>query len=469
MAFLENLILTSTDNFLGSPKVNTVNVKQFLTWHYPLIGVLLGSLLIAGSMGTYTNWDAQLEYEATQNVAQVGFPYVSSGYMINQPPLGFYIAAPFSSSYLDGVYMSTTFGLGAVALVYVLGTVLYGRRTGIVASSLFGLVPWHVYMSRIFLIDNQCLFWSLLFLVFGVLAVKKNSQKFVTFAGIFFALAFLTKLFAVFALIPMFLIIIICRKKSPFKLTPKNIFMFLLPAIILQAIWYGGFAQQNFEAVYFSTDLYHPVLVDAPLEYLSTIYVNSAGNALFLATVVAMAVALVYKKRLNEFLRIDVICIFTIAVISGLNMLLVLGFHLTVPYVSVFKYTYFALPFFCIIAGSIADKAPLLLNSEDWKNKREWVKPTLIGIGFALALLSLLESIAFLNSWVSYASFGVDSVTYYPFNLYMDTPTPGLVPTMHYFGLVLVGVSVFLPVVFDKRKAATEKANTKLSDKNNPA
>ena len=449
--------------------MNPKNAKQLLIRYYPLIGVLMGSLIVAASMGTYTNWDAQLEYEATQKVTQVGFPYVSSGYMINQPPLGFYIAAPFSSAYLDGVYVSTAFGLGAVALVYALGTVLYGRRTGTVAASLFGLVPWHVYMSRIFLIDNQYLFWSLLFLIFGVLAVKKNSQKFVAFSGIFFALAFLTKLFAVFALIPMVLIIIICRKKSAFKLIPKNIFLFLLPSIILQAIWYGGFAHQNFEAVYFSTDLYHPVLVDAPLEYLSTIYVNSAGNALFLATVVSLAVALVYEKRLNELLRIDAVCIFTIVVISGLNMLLVLGFHLTVPYVSVFKYAYFALPFFCILAGSIADKAPLLLNSEDWKNKREWAKAALIGFGFVLSLLSLLESTRFLNSWVSYASFGVDSVTYYPFNLHTGTVYPGLVPTIHYVGLLLVVVSIFLPVLFDRIKGATEKTNSRLSDKNNPA
>lgn len=448
--------------------MNPKKSKQFLVKHYPLIGVLLGSLLIASSMGTYINWDAQLEYEATQNVAQVGFPYVSSGYMINQPPLGFYFAAPFSLSYLEGVYLSTAFGLGAVALVYALGTLLYGRKTGIVASALFGLVPWHVYMSRIFLIDNQCLFWSLLFLVFGVLAVRKNSQKFVEFAGVFFAVALLTKLFAVFALVPMFLFVILYREKSLFKLTAKNIFFFLLPSIILQVIWYGGFAHQNFEAVYFSTDLYHPVLVDAPLGYLSTIYVNSAGYALFLSTFVSLAVALAYEKRLNEFLGKDAVCVFTIAVISGLNMLLVLGFHLTVPYVSVFKYAYFALPFFCILAGSIVDKAPLLLNSTDWKNKREWVKPALIVFGFVLALLSLYESIGFLNSWVSYASFGVDSVTYYPFNLYMDTTYPGIVSIMHYVGLGLVVVSVFLPFLFKRRKAAIENANSKLSDKNNP-
>ena len=166
---------------LGSHNVDTKSLKQFLIAHYPLIGVLLGSFLIAASMGTYTNWDSQLEYEAASNVLTSGFPMLSTGFMINQPPLGFYTAAPvfqlFGLSYLNGVALATAFGLGSVALVYALGTLLYGRKTGLVASALFGLIPWHVYMSRIFLIDNQCLFWSLLFLVFGVLAVKRNSDK----------------------------------------------------------------------------------------------------------------------------------------------------------------------------------------------------------------------------------------------------------------------------------------------------
>lgn len=192
------------------------SAKLFLSRHYPLLGILLGSFLVAISMGTYTNWDSALEYEVAKNILTSGFPYLEDGYMINQPPLGFYLSASifrlFHLSYLTGVYLSTVFGLGTVVLVYILGTLMYGSKTGVVASGLFGLIPWHVYMSRILLIDNQCLFWSLLFLVFGILAVKRNSQKIVALAGLFFALALLTKLFAVFFLIPMMIIILLYRK-----------------------------------------------------------------------------------------------------------------------------------------------------------------------------------------------------------------------------------------------------------------
>ena len=427
------------------------SLKQFALAHYPVLGVLLGCFIITVSMGTYTNWDSQLEYEAASSVLTSGFPMLSTGFMINQPPLGFYTAAPifqlFGLSYLNGVALATAFGLGSVALVYALGTLLYGRKTGLVASALFGLVPWHVYMTRIFLIDNQCLFLSLLFLVFGVLAVKRNSEKLVLSAGVFFALAFLTKLFAVFILVPLLLFVFLNRKEVTFKVTKRKLLLFLAPSIILQAIWYGGFANQNFSAVYFSSDLSHPVYVDAPTAYLPTILVNSTGIFLFAASFFAIAFAVAYRKKLAGHLRTDLLCVATIAVISGLNLLLVLGFRLTVPYVSVFKYTYLALPFLCLIAASITDKGAGLLGSMEWKNKIQWIKPVLIAVGLVIVFASLLESVQFLNRWVDYAWFGVDTVTYYPFNLFSKTIFSDILMPLQYFGLALVVCSMFLPTI----------------------
>ena len=253
---------------LGTSKLDERKLKAFLTTHYPLIGVLLASFLITTSMGTYTNWDAQLEFEAASNVLIRGFPYVTTGLMINQPPLGFYAAASvlgtFGLSYLNGVGLASAFGLGCVALVYALGAMLYGKRTGLVAAALFGFVPWHIYMSRIFLIDNQYLFFSLLFLTVGVLAVKRNSEKLVLAAGVFFALAFLTKLFAVFTLVPLLLIVYLNRKEGVFKLSGRKVLFFVLPSIVLQAVWFGGFSHQNLFWGFLHSDLTHPVLVTDP-------------------------------------------------------------------------------------------------------------------------------------------------------------------------------------------------------------
>ncbi len=426
--------------------------KSFLALlkeHYQLSGVLIGAFLVTLSTGTYTNWDAQLEFEAATSVVTRGFPFVTNGLMINQPPLGFYMDAPvfhaFGLSYANGAGLAAAFGLGAVVLVYALGTMLYDKRTGLVAAALFGIVPWHVYMSKIFLIDNQNLFFSLFFLAAGVLAVRKNSQKLLAVAGVFFAVAFMTKLFAVFMLVPLLLIIFLQRKQLTFKINLSNVLIFLVPTFVLQAVWFGGFANQNFFGVYLASDITHPVLVANPsLMFLPLILVKSAGWFLFVAGLFSLALSVFYKKIFAKILRLDAVCVGSVAGIAGLNLFLVFGLHLTVPYVSVFKYDYLALPFYCLLSASLVAKSGLLLGSVDLKNKVHLVKPVLVGAGLLLLLASLLESTAFLTKWVGFVAFGVDSITYYPFNIYSGTAN-GFSPALAYVALVLMVLSLVGP------------------------
>lgn len=432
--------------------------KAFIGEHYQLIAILIASFLIAFPMGTYTNWDSQLEYEAATSILTRGFPYVTTGLMINQPPLGFYtgalVFATLGLSYLNGVGLVTAFGLGNVALVYALGTLLYGKKTGLVAAALFGFVPWHVYLSRIFLIDNQYLFFSLLFIVIGVLAIRGKSEKLVLASGVAFALAFLTKLFAIFSLIPLLLIVYLNRKEGAFKLTKKNILLFVIPSLVLQAIWFGVFANQNFWGVYFSSDFSHPELIDNPIwAFLPITLVKATGWFLFITIVFSLAVGLMYRHKLERLLRFDAVCLGTIAVIVGLNLLLVFGFHLIVPYISVLKYNYLALPFFCLLAGSLADKGKILIGSIELKNKSGLLSPVLIGVGLVLLFASLLESTLFLNDWTGFVSFGVDSVTYYGFNLFSKAMSEALLEPLHFAGLLLAVGSLLTPstVVLLKR------------------
>ncbi len=403
-------------------------------------------------MGTYTNWDAKLEYEAVTSILTRGFPYVTTGLMINQPPLGFYTAAfalaALGESYLNCVGVATAFGLGCVVLLYVLGTLLYGKKTGLVASALFGLVPWHVYMSKIFLIDNQYLFLGLLFLIMGILAVKHNSEKLVVSAGVFFALAFLTKLYAVLMLIPLVLIVLLNRKESNFKLTARKVALFILPSIILQMIWFGVFANQNFFGVYFSSDFTHPELIANPtLEFLPIILSKSAGMFLFIALFLSLALSIIYRKKLAVFLRSDTASLGTVLIIMGLDMLLVVGFNLTVPYVSAIKYNYTALPFFCLLAASLADKSAVLINSIKRK-KKDLLIPVLVGAGLVLLFSSMTENTIFLNGWTGFVAFGVDSVTYYGFNLFSEAVNRNMLDALHQSALILIVTSIIVEPLF---------------------
>ena len=434
------------------------NFRAFLSAHYQLIGVLIGAFLVLASTGTYTNWDSQLEFEAASGVVTRGFPFLSTGLMINQPPLGFYLDAPvfhaFGLSYTVGVSFITAFGLGSIALVYALGTLLYGKKTGLVASALFGISPWQVFMSRIFLIDVQCLFLSLLYLIVGILAVRRNSEKLVLVTGVVFGLAFLTKLFAVFMLIPL-LLIVYAEKSGRFKLTLKKALLFLLPALVLQGVWFGGLANQNFFAVYLASDFTHPVLISDPsIVFLPRTLVESAGWFLPIATVFSLALSIFYSKLFTRTIKVDAVCVGTILGVASLDLLLVFGFHLIVPYVSALKYNYLTLPFYCLLAASLVNKSGSLVRSMDSKRIIHKIKPVLVGIGLILLFASMVESVIFLNNHESdgLVWFDVDSNgNYFPFNLF-SSGVGSFFQEIHYATIVLMVLSIVFPLLVSSLK-----------------
>ena len=427
-------------------------LRAFAATNWQITIVLLGAFLVAASTGVYTNWDAQLEFEAASNVVTHGFPLVTTGLMINQPPLGFYMDSPVfhlaGLSYQNGVGVVTAFGLGCVVLVYVLGVLLYGKNTGLVSAALFSVVPWHVYLSRIFLIDNQYLFFSLLTLILGVVALRRQSDKLLLASGVFFAAAFLTKLFAVFMLVPLALMAYFYGKDGKFQLTAKKTLLFLAPTVVTQTIWYGVIANQNFFAVYLSSDFTHPELVANPaLAFLPIVLVKSIGWLLLLAAVLALALPLFFRKVFAGRAWLDAVYVVTIVAVAAANLLLVFGFHLKVPYISVVKYNYAALPFYCLLAASLADKGARLLAEVKLRRRRELVKSVVAAVGLVLLAAALVESVVFLVEWEGFVSFGVDSVVYYGFEVY--SPVADYFAEFHYLGLAMILASLTLPLLFN--------------------
>jgi 4-amino-4-deoxy-L-arabinose transferase-like glycosyltransferase len=351
-------------------------------------------------------------------------------------------------SYLNGVGVVTAFGLGCVVLVYVLGVLLYGKNTGLVAAALFSMVPWHVYLSRIFLIDNQYLFFSLLALIVGAMAMRRQSDKLLLVSGVLFAVAFLTKLFAVFMLVPLALLVYFYRRDGNFHLTAKKTLLFLAPTVITQAIWYGAIANQNFFAVYLSSDFTHPeVIADPVLGFLPIVLVKSIGWFLLLAAALALALPLFFRKVFARRAWLDAVCVITIVAVAAANLLLVFGFHLKVPYISVVKYNYAALPFYCLLAASLADKGARLLAEAKLPGRRELAKSVVAAVGLVLLVAALVESVVFLVEWEGFVSFGVDSVVYYGFEVY--SPVADYFAEFHYLGLAVILTSLTLHLLFN--------------------
>src|SRR5208283_994721 len=234
-------------------------IKKLLSENYPLLSILIGIILVSLSIGPYQNGDTLWEYEAATGVIKWGMPYViSSGNIINQPPIAFYIEALFfqifGSSINTGVTLVTLFGLGSIVLVYKIGKELYDKPTGLFAAALFALTPWELVLSRSFLIDAQCLFLSLLCLLIEIIDIRKGSFKLFMVTGALFAAAFLTKLFAVFLLIPLLLFSVYYRPKN-LRHRFSWVGAFFLPVLISSFLWYQVISGQGVISIFYQSDL----------------------------------------------------------------------------------------------------------------------------------------------------------------------------------------------------------------------
>jgi 4-amino-4-deoxy-L-arabinose transferase-like glycosyltransferase len=346
------------------------DIKKFLSENYLLLSILIGTTLVSLSIGPFQNGDTQWEYDAALGVIRWGIPYASTwGNIINQPPLGFYFEALFfeifGASITFGTTLITLFGLGSAFLVYKIGKELYGKPTGLLAAALFALTPWELALSRSFLTDTQCLFFSLLCLYIGIIAIRKRSIRLSLLSGVFFAAALLTKDFAAFILIPLFLFYLYSRPKNP-KLILEQLTFFSAPALLFSWLWYQVILGKGLLYMFRSSDFsdvnYSGVTVSP--SFLFRFLWNYSLGAFFVAAVVfSLLVLLLFRKELPKISQIDLICVATILPILMIDLILGVGFNLKAPYTAAVKYDYQALPFFCLIAASLVGKCVSLLKS----------------------------------------------------------------------------------------------------------
>ena len=242
----------------GSAKHNGgARLKRLINDYYPLLAVLAGFLLVVSSLGPFTNGDTAWELDATSGVLNNGLPYANGHYLIDQPPIGFFLQAAwaniFGLSIQEGTVFTALMGLVCLYLVYVIGAALYGRVTGVLAAALMAFSPWHLILSRAYLIDVQCLLFSLLSLAVAVYAFRRRSFGLFLASGIIFAVAFNTKLYAVFALIPILMFFLFHRPKRLLHAVGW-LAAFGLPTLIASFLWYETIAGINMSSIVLHSD-----------------------------------------------------------------------------------------------------------------------------------------------------------------------------------------------------------------------
>ena len=377
------------------------DVKKFLSENYPLLSILVGITLVSLSIGPFQNGDTDWQFAAVNGVLRWGLPYVNTfGNLINQPPLGFYVEAlffnGFGASIINGTVLVTLLGLGSTFVIYKIGKEIYGKPTGLFAAALFALSPWELVLSRSFLIDAQCLFFSLLCLYIGILAIRKGSVKLSMVSGILFAAALLTKNFAAFILLPLFLFLLYSRPKNK-GLFLKQVIAFLLPVLLVSLLWYQVVLGKDILYMFQHSDFSDPNYSGVVLSYSFVgvfLWNYGLGSLFVVAAAFSLLLLFAFRHELLKAFRFDVICLATILPILIVNMILGAGLNLKAPYNNAIMYDYQALPFFCLIAASLVGKCLSLLNLTKLKSKlnRKLVLTT-VAVGVILLAAAIFASI----------------------------------------------------------------------------
>jgi len=373
-----------------------------LSESYPLLGILIGTVLVSASIGPLHNIDTQLEFDAASGVIKWGLPYITYKNMINQPPLGFYTEAlflkVFGLSYNTGVALITLIGLGCTVLVYQLGKTLYGKPTATLASALFALTTWQFALCRSFLIDAQCLFFSLLSLLAGIYAIRKDSVILFMISGTLFATALLTKFFAVFTLIPL-TFFYFYHRQSKLRRVPAVVAYFL-PTLLFLVVWYQILnADRGLISIIVIEDFnnFNPIGAVPSFFFVINYLLDGLGALFLIATALSLIVSFADRRLFAKLLPFDLMCLASILAVGSINTFLAVGLNLKSPYINPIKYDYQFLPFFSLLAASLVGKCFLLFNSAKSKEKLSKLLFSIASVGLVLLAASMLLNMNFLN------------------------------------------------------------------------
>ena len=118
----------------------------------------------------------------------------------------------FGVSPLGGRLLAVAFGMGTVWLTYAIGTRLYGRRVGVLAALLIGVMPYTVVVDRQILLDSPMAFFATLGLYFLIRFIQSDEVAWVYAAAVAIGLATLTKETAVLLLGGVYAFFALTRK-----------------------------------------------------------------------------------------------------------------------------------------------------------------------------------------------------------------------------------------------------------------
>jgi hypothetical protein len=275
--------------------------------------------------------------------------------------------------------------------------------------------------------------------------MRKASLMLTLVSGIFFGVAFLTKFFAVFTLIPLALVFVYYMPKS-LKRVLGSMMLFVTPALIMYYVWYEVISKLGFLSAFTHTDFLstNQGVTPSPF-FLMRFFIDNPGLLLLIAVGVSVAVSLWRWRDFSETAFFDIVCVATIVGTAGVNMYLVLGQGLWVPYVDPVKYDYQLLPALCLLAASLFDKAGLLGTRLKTERKRNRLPLFVAVAGIILLIASIVVNAVILGTLPAkdYLLFRVEGDVGFSFERLVPTIGQMYLAPVQDLGFVLVIFSLF--------------------------
>lgn len=278
----------------------------------------------------------------------------------------------------------------------------------------------------------QCLFFSLIYLIAGIWAIRKNSMKWLMVSGFFFSVALLTKAFAVFMLIPLGLYYAVFNHKKRHKIRAVlGFLLFFLPASLFVLLWYQYISGLGILKFFLHDDFFSFNDTCFPSVFFVGNYLLANVGIFFLAaSTLSIILAFTHRKQFAKFLSADLICLVTIVAIAGFNTLLAVGFNLKVPYVNPIKYGFQFLPLLCLLSASLAPKFSIIFNAQRMKRERysHSLMIAVLGLTFLIIAICSYMSIVSSFSMMTVVPFHVEGeVSYSVYNLAAIKPSDSIV------------------------------------------
>jgi 4-amino-4-deoxy-L-arabinose transferase-like glycosyltransferase len=274
--------------------------------------------------------------------------------------------------------------------------------------------------------------------------VRKASLKLTLTSGILFGIALLTKLFAVFTLIPLALFFVYYRPRS-LKQILASVGLFVLPGFLMYCSWYELISRLGFFSVLTHNDFSSSIAGVTPsLFFLFKFFIDNPGLLLVLAVGVSVGLSLWKSKLFGKTAIFDLMFLAAILGIAGVNMYLVLARGLSVPYVDPVKYDYQALPAFCLLAASLMDKTRLLLPKFRGEPNKSKISFVVAVIGVILLVSSVAVNMLTLSNLIGkdHLVFKVEGDVGFSFERLSPTIGQQYLFAVQVLGFVVVGLSL---------------------------